>query len=182
MFNTNFKPETDSELKIPFFDDVSAADGWEGHTTSKSIDTLKSELSINLARLNCIVTGVLSGSYGDRLGYQIHFAIKLPEGGMAPSRLDIACLPVSPKRRRRGYGTDPRIEGTKKMALFMVNKALKGMFFFSVLAPGFIPFMSLMLDNKQRTLGQVWIEQGKLAALMPPKNTVFEEGEVVEAE
>lgn len=122
MFSNNFKPEADSELKIPFFDHVSAADGWEGHTTSKSIDTLKSELSINLSRLNCIVTGVLGGNFGDRLGYQIHFAIKLPAGGMAPSRLDIACLPISPKTRHR-HGPDPRIEGTKKMALFMVNKA-----------------------------------------------------------
>ena len=56
------------------------------------------------------------------------------------------------------------------------------MFFFSVLAPGFVPFMSLMLDNKQRTLGQVWIEQGKLAALMPPKDAPFTEGEVVDGE
>jgi len=102
--------------------------------------------------LNCIVTGFMGGKFGDRHGYQIHFAIRIGNGQLAPSRLDIACLPVDPNKRtrsnyrRQGKG-DPREEGTKKMALYMVNKALKGMFFFSVLAPGFVPFMSLMLNS-----------------------------------
>lgn len=182
----DFKPSEDAATSVPFFDDVTAAQGWEGHTTSKTIEQLQSEISANMSRLGCMVTGIISGSYGDRQGFQIHFAIRLPQGGLAPSRFDIACLPINPKKRvRQRYNRpvhgDPRIEGTRKMGLYMVNKALKGMWFLSVLAPGFVPFMSLMLDRKNQTLGSVWIQSGKLAALMPPKEK-FEEEDVIDGE
>jgi hypothetical protein len=188
VFN-QFTPDQDQVISVPFFDDVSASNGWEGQATGKSIDQLQAEISANMSRLNCMVTGILAGKFGDRHGFQIHFAIRLPHGGMAPSRLDISCLPIDPKRKTRQRNRypmrpkdDPRIEGTRKMALYMINKALKGMFFFSVLAPGYVPFMSMMLDKKGNTLGSVWIEQGKLAALMPPKEDKFEDGEIIDAE
>ena len=174
MFNAKFTPAADPEFKVPFFDDVSGADGWEGHETSKSLETLQSEISASMSRLNCIVTGFLAGNFGDRVGYQIHFAIRLPEGMLASSRLDIACLPLKPRQNRHS-SPDARLDKTKRMGLYMVNKALKGLFFFSVLAPGFVPFMSLMLDAKERTLGSVWINSGKLTALMPPKEGGFNE-------
>jgi hypothetical protein len=179
MFTQQFTPEPDHTLKVPFFDDVTGADGWEGHESGKSIDTLKNEITVNMARLGCIVTGFVAGSYDNRLGYQIHFAVRLPEGVLAPSRLDIACLPLKPRVKQ--HGPDARPDKTRRMGLYMVNKALKGLFFFSVLAPGFVPFMSLMLDNKQRTLGSVWISSGKLTELMPPTKGDFEE-DIVDAE
>jgi hypothetical protein len=171
----NFKPERDPEFKVPFFDDVSQADGWEGHTTSKSIDTLVSEISANMSRLNCIVTGVVPGTFGDRYGFQIHFAIRTGNGQLSPSRMDIACLPLRQRTRYRS-GPDPRIEQTKKMALFMLNKAVKGLFFMSALIPGYIPFMSLMLESKTgSTLGQMWVEHGNFKALQAPPQSDFEE-------
>lgn len=186
----DFKPSQEAEVSIPFFDDVSATNGWEGQSTGKTIEALQAEISANMSRLGCMITGIVAGSFGDRHGYQIHFAIRLPNGGLAPSRLDIACLPIDPKRKKRSRNRyplrptdDPRVDGTRKMALYMVNKALKGMWFFSVLAPGFIPFMSLMLDRKGSTLGSVWIQSGKLAALMPPKESSFKhEDDIVDGE
>lgn len=180
MFSS-FKPEKDPEFKVPYFDDVSAADGWEGHTTSKSIDTLCSEISANMSRLNCIVTGILPGTFGDRYGFRVHFAIRSGSGNMNASQMDIACLPLKPstRRRNRGYGPDPRIEQTKKMGLFMLNKALKGLWFMSALVPGYIPFMSLMLNKGGSTLGQMWIEHGNFKALQAPPETDFAEGEVI---
>lgn len=182
----DFKPEQE-EKKIPFFDDVKSSDGWEGHTTSKSLDKLKSEIATNLSLIGCVYSGCMAGTYGDRHGFQIHFSMKDGSGRMIPSRLDIACLPLNPKfrhrsRRYRGsVSVDQRIEGTQKMALYMCAKAIKGMYFLNVLSPSFIPFMSLMLDAQNRTLGQVWIQSGRLATLMPPKDEPFEtvEGQIV---
>jgi hypothetical protein len=180
----NFKP-ADEIKAVPFFDDVKAADGWQGHTTSKNIDKLLSEIAMNLTRLGCIFSGCRAGTFGDRLGYQIHFAMKSEDGRTIPSRLDIACLPINPRRRfnrtrRMGRGSkDPRIEGTQKMALYMTSMAIKGMYFLSVLSPAFIPFMSAMLNNKNETLGSIWISHGSMAALMPPDDSEFVDGQVL---
>jgi hypothetical protein len=185
MNTFDFKPKEEIHV-IPFFDDVTAAQGWEGHTTSKSLDKLQSEIATNLTLIGCIFSGCRNGTYGNRQGFQIHFAMKSEAGQMIPSRLDIACLPINPKRRtnhtrhsRGGPARDWRIEATQKMALYMTAKAIKGMYFLNVLSPTFIPFMSLMLDQKGQTLGQLWQEQGALAQLMPPADEQFVEGEII---
>ena len=181
----NFKPADNEVKKVPFFDEVTSADGWEGHTTSKSVDKLISEIANNLTLLGCVFTGFQSGSFGERPGFQIHFAMKAPDGGLIPSRLNIACLPINPRRRlryRRGVKHDPRLEGTQKMALYMTAKAIKGMYFLNVLSPAFIPFMSLMLGRGEATLGEAWLQSGSLAQLMPPANSHFDAGEIVDGE
>lgn len=172
----NFKP-TDQEVKLPYFDDVKASDGWEGHATSKGIEKLKQEIQNNLALINCVFISCMSGNYGDRYGFQIHFAMK-SNNGMTPGRLDIACLPLR-KRLRNRTGKDPRIEGTQKMALYMTAKAIKGMYFLNVLSPAFVPFMSLMLTQSNQTLGQMWIQHGDLAPLLPEPNESFK-GNVID--
>lgn len=178
----DFKPSQGEKESIPFFDDVTSSEGWEGHATSKSIDKLQSEIAANLSLISCLFTGIQSGMFGERHGFQIHFAMKADGGRMVPSRLDIACLPLNPKKRTRtrsrGRGvSDWRIEATKKMALYMTAKAVKGMYFLSVMSPAFIPFMSQMLDSRGQTLGQSWIQAGKLAALLPSGED-FIEGEI----
>jgi len=181
----NFKPQDDIQ-KVPYFDDVKASDGWEGHTTGKSLDKLQSEIATNLSLVGCIFTGCQKGSYGDRHGFQIHFAMKAEGGQGIPSRLDIACLPLNPRKRihtrRRGKGSgDWRIEATQKMALYMTAKAIKGMYFLNVMSPAYIPFLSLMLDKKGQTLGQQWIQAGQLSALLPPPMQNFkEDGDVID--
>lgn len=174
MFDANFKPKEETRI-VPYFDDVKSSDGWEGHTTSKSIDKLTSEIATNLTLIGCVFSGCQSGTFGDRHGFQIHFIMKSEDGRAIPSRLDVACLPLNPRKRTRthtrsrGKGAgDIRIEGTQKMALYMTAKAIKGMYFLSTLSPAFIPFMSLMLDNRNETLGQAWLRSGSMAQLMPP--------------
>lgn len=181
----NFQPNQQKEESVPYFDDVAASEGWEGHATSKSIEKLQQEIAANLTLLGCVLTGFQSGKYGDRHGFQIHFAMKSADGRLVPSRLDIACLPINPRKRtrntyRRGY-KDPRIEGTQKMALYMAAKAIKGMYFLNVLSPAFIPFLSLMLDASNQTLGQIWVEQGGLSPLLPPPSSQFE-GDIIDGE
>lgn len=181
----NFQPEQ-KVLSIPYFDDVTASDGWEGHATSKSIDKLQQEIAANLTLLGCVLTGFQSGKFDDRYGFQIHFAMKSEDGRMIPSRLDIACLPINPRKRTRAtrnrrQSKDWRVEGTQKMALYMTAKAIKGMYFLNVLSPAFIPFMSLMLDASSQTLGQVWIQSGQLSPLLPPPSSKFD-SDIVDGE
>ena len=175
-----FQPNQQKSVQVPFFDDVKASDGWEGHTTTKSIEKLISEIASNLSLMGCVFTGYQSGQFGNRNGFQIHFAMLAPDGGLIPSRLDIACLPINPRKRvnrtRRSKG-DHRVEGTQKMALYMTAKAIKGMYFLNVLSPAFVPFMSLMLGRGEDTLGEAWLQNGSLAQLMPPKDTHFSQGE-----
>lgn len=183
---SNFQPSQPKNSLVPFFDDVKASDGWEGHTTSKSIEKLISEIASNLTLTGCVFTGYQTGSFGNRSGFQIHFAMKASEGSLLPSRLDIACLPINPRKRvnrTRNSRGDHRIGGTQKMALYMTAKAIKGMYFLNVLSPAFVPFMSLMLGKGDTTLGEAWLQNGSLAQLMPPKDAHFSEnGDYVEAE
>ena len=91
---------------------------------------------------------------------------------MIPSRMEIAALPLKNKSKTH-------VEDTKRMALYMTAKAIKGMYFLNVLSSAYIPFMSLMLNSKNQTLGEVWIQQGALQALLPPPSEDFSP-EVVE--
>jgi hypothetical protein len=180
----DFKPQDNKDIVVPFFDDVSSRDGWEGHTTTRSIEKLKQEIAENLTLIGCVLTGFQQGKYGDRHGYQIHFAMKAAGGKLMPSRLDIACLPLNPKKRVRNSrskrGVDWRIEGTQKMALYMTAKAIKGMYFLTMLSPAYIPFLSLMLDSSNQTLGQIWVQHGNLVPLLPSPSDEFDivEGQV----
>jgi len=167
-----FKPSQEAKV-IPCFEDVSGKDGWEGHRTQKTIDKLLSEIATNLSLTGCLFTGYQTGMYGDRQGFQIHFAMKADGGAMMPSRLDICCLPTR-------SNANSIVDGTRKMALYMTAQAIKGSYFLTVLSPSYIPFMSLMLTSDDMTLGQAWMSQGRLSALMPPPDAGFEvvEGEV----
>ncbi|MBK8467715.1 MAG: hypothetical protein IPL32_18025 [Chloracidobacterium sp.] len=169
--NFDFEPEK-KENKLQYFDDVKSSDGWEGHTTSKTVERIIQEIQNNLALLDCVFVSCEKGKFGERLGFRIHFAMKSKTGEMVSSRLNIACLPLRKKFIRRGT-KDNRIEGTQKMALYMTAKAIKGMYFLNVLSPEFIPFMSLILQGNQ-TLGQLWITRGGLTPLLPSPVDVFD--------
>lgn len=186
MFDFDFKPNNASkQATVPYFDEVKASGGWEGHETSKRMDDLLSELSAAMSKLNGLIINVAEGTYGDRLGFQIHFSIKTGSGQMIPGRLDIACLPLKPTTRRLSHRhsepLDPRIERTRKMALYMVIKAIKGMWFMEQLSPGFFTLMPAVLNNKGQTLGQLWHTNAGLQALLPPPKSAFQE-DVVEGE
>jgi hypothetical protein len=174
----NFQPDQ-QEKKLQFFDEVRASDGWEGHTTTKTIERLTQEIQNNLALIGCVYVGCQRGKFGDRYGFQIHFAMKSASGQMAPGRLDIACLPLKKKYSRYGK-KDLRIEGTQKMALYMTAKAIKGMYFLSVLSQDFVPFMSNMLTQNNQTLGALWMDSGNLTHLLPASTDKFEVVDAVE--
>lgn len=178
-----FIPETpkQSTINIPYYDDVKVEDGWQGHTTSKSIATLKLEITLCLSRLGGTVLSFQQGQYviGDkkRDGFQIHYTIEV-NGLLHRGQLDIAALPVRDEYRLQRT-LQKRKENSLKMALYMVRKALEGTWFLQKLSPGYAPLMPWMLTNKNKTITQVWSEQVFLENLLP-SGEEFVEGELVE--
>src|SRR3989304_4432601 len=179
-----FIPEQPSEaVKVPFFDDVNLKDGWQGHTTTKSIDTLKSEIAKSISRIGGIVSGFQHGIFmiGDRKreGYQIHYAINSENGSIVPGRLDIAALPV--KETRRSYKIiNKKREASLRMALYMIRNAIDGLWFLQQLSPGYAPLMPWMLAKGGKTISQLWAESSVMNKLIPPGESDFIEGEIVE--
>lgn len=53
---TNFIPDQPKKAAdVPYFDDVSSDAGWQGQATTKSIETLKSEIVQAVCRLGGLV-------------------------------------------------------------------------------------------------------------------------------
>jgi hypothetical protein len=159
-----------SVQEVPFYDDVTAEAGWQGQSTSKSIETLKAEIMTALGRLGGLVTGFQRGSYviGDkkREGFQIHYVVETPDGAMHRGRLDVAALPVRDNYSYR-RSVDSRKEKSLKMALYMLRKALNGTWFLQQLSPGYAPLMPWMLAKGDKTVTQLWSESVFVSNLLP---------------
>lgn len=180
----NFIPERpDRDLaRVPFFDDVTAEDGWRGHTTGKSIDQLKSEVMASIIRLGGLVVGFQRGTFQisdqSREGFRIHYTVEQLDGGLWPGRLDVTALPVrDDRRKRRSLAT--RREKSLKMALYMLREALDGTWFLRQLSPGYAPLMPWMLERESgRTFTELWSD----SVLSPRQLPAPTGGDTVEAE
>lgn len=185
-----FIPETPKQVSIdiPYYDDVKVEDGWQGHTTSKSIATLKLEITLCMQRLGGVVLSFQQGTYliGEkkRDGFQIHYTVEV-SGILHRGQLDIAALPVRDEYRLRRT-LEKRKENSLKMSLYMVRKALEGTWFLQKLSHGYAPLMPWMLSNEGKTITQLWSEQVFLENLLPASTDFAEwpeeamEGEIVE--
>jgi hypothetical protein len=179
----NFVPEQPkNEIEVPWFDDVTSEGGWQGHSTNKSTETLKSEVSISLSRLGAIIRSFQQGKFvtggKERDGYRISYFIEKPNGVMVEGRLDIAALPVKLEHSlRRSLKT--RRERSLRMALFMARNALDGTWFLQQLSPGYAPLVPFMLVNKTQTVSELWVD-GVMKNLLPPGDSDFDE--VIDAE
>lgn len=177
------QPEVEAK-DVPYFDDVTNEAGWQGHSTGKSMDTLKSEIISAISRLGGLVSGFQRGIFlindKERDGFQIHYVVERPDdGAIFPGRIDIAALPV-----KRGHklqrSLDKRRERALKMALYMLRMALNGTWFLQQLSPGYAPLMPWMLAKDDKTIAQLWNESGVMINLLPPAGTDFVEGEFEE--
>ncbi len=184
-----FVPDDDQgpELDVPYYGETKSEDGWQGHSTSRSYDTLKSDVTKALARLGGIVHGIQRGSYriGDfeRAGAQINYSIEGPDGNMAYGRLDVAALPV-----QEPYGGNKSHSGYSRtlenlqmrslaMALYNVVEALKAQWVLKQLNPAYVPLMPWLLGKDDLTLSEAYAEAGFSKALMPPNAGDFVEGD-----
>ena len=185
----DFIPESSryEAQEVPFFDDVTGEGGWQGHTTSKSLDTLKSEVMISISRLGGLVTGFQRGTFvigsQKREGFQVHYVIEREtDGVMFRGRIDVAALPVKDDSRlRRSY--NKRRERSLKMALYMLRNALDGTWFLQQVSPGYAPLMPWMLEEQSgKTVSQLWSESAMMGRLLPAGEGEFVEGEFTEEE
>lgn len=171
----NFTPHQPEAKRVPYFEDVRASDGWEGQGSEKSIDTLRAEVAEAVQRLGGFVAAFREGNFEidglNRPGLQLYYTI-----AGAPGRLDIAGLPCrNPANERRSRNN------SLKMALYMVRNALNGMWFLQQLSPGFAPLMPFMIaDRNGNTVSQLWAQGSGMAALLPPSDSDFIEGEAHE--
>ena len=179
---TNFIPDQPKLAQdVPFYEDVTGSNGWQGQTTTKSVDTLKSEITVAVSRLGGMVTGFQKGTFQvgkqERQGFRVNYSIETPDGKMIPGRIDIAALPVR-KAPINSYNT--RCDKSLKMALFMLRDAFDGLWFLQQLSPGFAPLMPFMLSGKKDlTISQLWNETAMMDNLLPSNISDFIEGEVV---
>jgi len=173
MFNFVSEKQDKKVEAVPFFEDATAANGWSGTTTGKSIETLKSNIIASVGRLGGLVTGFEKGSYGDRPGYVIHYVIETPEGKHIPGYISVAALPLKPMqhryRDRRVSSSATRLEKSLQMALWNVDACLSALWKLQRLSPGFAPLMPFMIiDKSGANLTQKWSESANMKALMPP--------------
>ena len=138
-----FQPtdEFKSNDPLPYFDEVSSADGWQGHATTKSIDMLKTEIIVALSNMGASVLSFKRGVFNSefkRDGFQIAYIID-QGSSMLHGKIDIAALPV--KEDLREATKLKQKEQSLKMALFNFKIAINGTRFLKVLCPGFIPLL-----------------------------------------
>lgn len=157
----NFIPEDRvADLDVPFFEDAKASDGWQGHTTTKTMERLQEEVSASIQRLGGLVTSFQRGEFAvqgpvNRQGFQIRYVIAVNDRDAIPGRFDVAALPVKVRGQREHIKA--RQEKSLKMALYMINISLNGLWFLRKLNPGFAPLMPWTLTNDgDQTITQAW--------------------------
>ena len=163
--------------KVPFFEEATKEGGWQGHATGKSIKTLQAQIKATLERMDGTVDQFISGSFDvngqTRQGFQMLYVIQGPDGKQLRARMDIAALPVRDK-----YNANKK-ERSLRMALYMVSMALEGAWFLEVLSPGFSVLMPGILDNKGRTLSDLY--SGGMTDHLLPSGDSFQE-DVIDGE
>lgn len=172
-----------SGKQIEYYDDVASGNGWQGQTTTKSIETLKSEIVTSISRLGGIVSGFVAGTdlvtINDEKvicdGFRIHYSMETQSGKFIPGQIDIIALPVK-RDQRLIRSLESRKLGAIKMALYMFREAMDGMWFMEQLSPGYVGLMPFMLAEKNKTLSQLFIEQEKVssARLLPSGDNSIE--------
>lgn len=168
----NFIPDTPPKAaEVPYFENARESDGWQGQTTGKSIDRLKTEIISAVGLLGGMVTGFQRGKFERRLGFRVHYVIERPDGIIVPGRIDVAALPLR-------YYSEKKQEQSLRMALFMLRDALKGTWFLQQLSPGYSALMPFMLTDSDKTISQLWADSPVMQPLLPPGSDEFIEGEI----
>lgn len=157
-----FIPEMNSQQSsVPYYEDARAADGWEGQSTTKTIDKLLIEIKEAIGLLGGIVLSTVPGHYQDEIdakrkrpGYYINYYLETGEKG----KIEIAGLPC------RNPNNEDKSRG---MALYMARNALKGMWFLEKLSPGYSALLPFMLVRGEVTLSQAYRDRRLMIAAPP---------------
>lgn len=141
---------------VPYYED-SSDKKVAGHSTTKSIGTLKSEVVELLSRLGADSSIFVLGKYQvgkySRWGYKIDFNL---EG--LPGQLLVAALPLKNE-------TDVRRDKALRQALFLIRDMLASEYHSSMYRPGVIPLVPYLLVEKDKTAMQMFIETSNIPLL-----------------
>jgi hypothetical protein len=185
MFDFKKDVDTKEPDPVPYFEDATAANGWQGQSTGKSIETLKTNIIGHIGKLGGLVVGFEKGSWGNRNGYRIRYVIETPEGKHVPGYIDAAALPLKPHLhfdRRNRTPESVQIDKALRMALYNVSECLGALWKLQRLSPGFAPLMPFMVGQNGMNLTQMWSSGSAMKALMPPQEDFQEDGDVVDGE
>jgi len=178
---------------IPYFDELRAVDGWQGHATNKSYETLKSDVAVAMAKLDGVIHGIQRGIYEingvERPGVVIHYSIESPDGQMAYGRLDIAAPPVKkPSIGKHSATYEKRLKSKRdkslRMALYNVVQIFKAQGILKQMNPSYIPLMPWLLADGDQTITEKFAlaGMGNLALPAPMNNSETVTGEFREVD
>ena len=176
----NFIPDQPkNNQEVPYFEDATSDAGWQGQATTKSIETLKSEIVQAVSRLGGLVVGFQRGKFETgkytREGFRVHYSIEAANGRMVAGMIDIAALPIKKSVSYRS-SIEKRQEQSLKMALYMFRDAMNGLWFLQQLSPGYSALMPWMLTEGGKTISQLWSESPVMQNLLPPGESEFVDG------
>ena len=189
----NFTPDMDqADQTVPLLDDAKKEDGWQGHTTNESIESLRAQISTEIGRMGGTVTRWMPGTFDidghKRPGVQIEWSIVGPGGDLFTGRINVAGLPwkdpYGGKKSHGGY--ESALENKKHqslaMALYNVLAGLRAMRIIQVLSPGYSALIPWMLNpGTNQTLGEMW-GLGSKALPAPSGDGDISDGSFVEVE
>lgn len=167
--------EEGPSLDVPFFGEARAEEGWQGQGTTRSYETLKTDLTRAMLRLGGVIHGIVRGTYTinglSRPGVRVNYSLEGPTGKMIYGRMDFAALPVQePARRRSDWGRTlrRREEESIRMALYNVIQGLRAQWVLKQLNPSYVPLMPWLLADDQQTISEKYLSAGFGRALPAP--------------
>ncbi len=160
-----FTPKSDGEnpFDVPYFDDVDSQGGWVGHTTGRSKKALISDITQNMTKLGATVIEFQEGTFAQGTDKpRDGFILRYTTNGLA-GEIKIAALPVKPYTSRNKRGYPKRKSDAIRMALYMFNEHVRGMWYAQKLSPGYLPLVPFMLDKHGNTLSEAFLGSGQFA-------------------
>ena len=153
----NFIPDMPKapELRVPYFEDITAAD-IPGCKTGKSIAKLQAEITQLLARMGASMVTFVSGRTDTkpvRYGFQIRFSYG-PRGG----EIDCVALPIR-------YETTNKKDRALAQALYLVRNGLETQLHSSMFQPGYLPIVPYLIGDNGKTVMKMMVESGMLPML-----------------
>jgi hypothetical protein len=178
----NFTPDISMKKKVKtYFEDANSKDGWQGQSTTLSLDQLKTKVKIAIEQSGGIVTSFIPGTFTiddeKRDGFQILYHIEENNGVIIRGRIDIVALPIRISFRTKAT-EGKRREQSRKMALFMLEISLKGTRFLEELSPGYACLMPFTLVDEGKTITELWMDK-RMGNLLTAGNSEFVEGEFI---
>lgn len=173
-----FTPDQPDIKKAIWFEDATRDAGYAGYSSTRSEDTLISEITTALNRLGCKLTSWYSGAFEDefknqRRGFVFEFTSPAPKGGNLPGVIRVAALPIR-------HPTPQKDKQARRMALFQLRDYLVAAFQFSTMSVGFAPIVPFMLNDQGQTVSEVWISKFDPSHALPePAQDDVVEGEAL---